>query len=210
MLSNLQKANLRSFTILLEQPYNLDEMRKINNEWVEAIINHYTNTIPLKTMYDLPFFHKGYITLLMKLMRRELFGSMRDIYETLVPKLDKPLTYPLFYCPIKLDKFRIYKLVKNNLPKLRDDFDKVLQGFNADTIYVLDVDEKYYIFDYEFKQSVICTSLKFEYINRFCSRNGLDKLDGYILLGDLSERLDGFVWLRDEDENKFINKYMIK
>ena len=209
MLSNLQKAKLRSFTLLLEQPNNLSELRAIDNDWIESIINHYTYTKPYANMYDMPFYHKGYVSLLMKMVRRELFGSLKDIYSTVIPNITKPLTYPLFYSPIELpSKYRILKLDKINIPKLRNDFDKVLQGFNADIIYVVDVENDYYIIDYEFKQSLICYSLKFEYIDRFNKSRGLNRLSGYVVLKEVQD-MRGFIWMRDE-EGKFVDRYVIK
>ena len=210
MLSNLQKAKIKSFLLLLEQPNNLDMLYKIDKDWANALLDHYLNTKPFLTMFDIPFYMKGYEKILAKILRRDLIGSMKYVYQDIIPKLDKPLTYPLFYIPIKFNQdYRIYRIDKRNLPRLREKFELHLMAFNAPYIWILDMNDKYYIFDYEFNETLICHSIKFDYISRFNRDRGLPKLDGYIVLKELEDNVQGLIWMQDGGD-KFTDKYMIK
>ena len=164
MTSNLKKAKIRSFNLLLEQPNTLQQLKSIDNEWTTSLLNHYTYTASYSSYKEIPFYLKGWEGLYFKIMDRESLISLRDINDLIIPQISKPITYPYFYVPCNFKDYtpKFYKIMKNNLPKLRDGFENILSGFNADIIYLVDINGVYQIFDYEFKNNLICSTLKYD------------------------------------------------
>lgn len=140
---------------------------------------------------------EGFDKVLNKIMNKELFGCLKDIYTELIPynttKLDYPYLYIHFPQTTKLN-LKIIKFDKSRPIKLRNDFDKILSGFNAQYIYLLENDiREYKIFDYEIKDRLMCYSVKYDFIEKFNKAYGLNGLKSVVVFDEIDDKLNGMI-----------------
>lgn len=203
----------KSFILLLSQENMLDTLLSINKMWCYSLFNHYNNSKPYLTKENIPFYIKDYDKIFDKILNKELFGSLLDIYSLYIPYYDKDISnisYPIHYTPLPIKNKKeliIYKYVKNNRYKLKHNFDKYLLKFNADIIYLLEYNDKYYIIDYEFKHTLMCYTLKYNFIKTFCQAYSLDYLPSYIIFSIPDNLQSGIIIEKDDD--KFLDKKLI-
>lgn len=193
----LQTSKRRTFLLLLEHSTSLSQLKNINEEWVESILNHYLSCPSYLSKQLIPFYIEGFDKVLNRIMSKELFGCLKDIYAESISYNTTKVDYPYLYIHIpQLTKsnIRIIKFDKQNPIKLRDGFEKILLGFNAQYIYLLDIlGLQYKIFDYEIKRDLMCYSLKYKFIENFNKANGLDGLKAVIVFDKIDDKLNGIV-----------------
>ena len=208
------KARRRTFLLLLEHSTSLAQLKNINEDWIKSILNHYLQCPSYLDKKLIPFYIEGFDNVLNKIMNRELFGGLKDIYSELIEYKTDKLTYPLLYIPLLQNKsnIRIIKFNKQNPIRLRKGFDKILMGFNAQYIYLIDDEKDYYIFDYgvkDIKQELMCYTLKYDFINKFVQANGLAGLKSFVVFDELVGGTNGLVIEQDELGDRFIKKRFI-
>lgn len=194
-MTNLDKANRRSFLLLIGQKNQLNMLEKINKNWVLSLFNHYIQIKPYYDIKSIPFYLEGYEDILRKVLNRDIFGSLSDIFKYYIPYDTDTLTYPIHYIPLPLSKkqIKLIKFDKKKPIKLRDNFQDILKTFNADYIYLLDILGVYYIIDYEFKQQLMCNTIKYDFIIKFCEANNIPYLISYILTKEGDYTLNGII-----------------
>ena len=202
------KARRRTFLLLLEHSTSLSQLKNINEEWVKSILNHYLQCPSYVDKKLIPFYIEGFDNVLNKIMSRELFGGLKDIYSELIPYKTDKLTYPFLYIPmmqINKSNIRIIKFNKQNPIRLRNGLDKILMGFNAQYIYLIDMGMNYLVFDYEIKDNLMCYSIRYDFINKFCQATGLVSLDSFVVFEKLVGELNGLI-IEQNESGKFVNK----
>jgi len=195
--AHITQSKRRTFLLLIEYTSSLAQLKNINEDWVVSILNHYLQCPSYLDKKLIPFYIEGFDEVFERIMNRELFGALKDIYAESIPYNTTKLTYPFLYIHIpQLTKsnIRIIKFDKTRPVKLRNSFEKILHGFNAQYIYLLDINGlQYKIFDYDFKHRLMCYSIKYDFIEKFNQANGLDELKSVVVFDKIDEKLNGII-----------------
>lgn len=195
--AHITQSKRRTFLLLIEHTSSLAQLKNINEDWVASILNHYIQCPSYLDKKLIPFYIEGFDEVFERIMNRELFGALKDIYAESIPYNTAKLTYPFLYIHIsQLTKsnIRIIKFDKTRPIKLRNSFEKILYGFNAQYIYLLDFCVgQYKIFDYDFKHRLMCYSIKYDFIEKFNQANGLDGLKSVVVFDKIDDKLNGII-----------------
>ena len=193
----LEQSKRISFLLLLEHTTSINQLKNINEDWVTSILNHYLSCPSYLDKKLIPFYMEGFDKVLNKIMNKELFGCLKDIYTELIPYNTTKQDYPYLYIHFPettKSNLKIIKFDKSRPIKLRNDFDKILMGFNAQCIYLLENDVmEYKIFDYEIKDRLMCYSVKYDFIEKFNKAYGLNGLKSVVVFDEISDKLNGMI-----------------
>ena len=211
-ISSQERSRRKTFILLLEHSVSIAQLKNINTLWVKSILNHYLQCPSYVDKKNIPFYINGFDKIFDKIMNRELFKSLEDIYSEYLP-ITSTINFPCSYLHIPnliKNKLSIIKFIKSKPIPLENNYQNYLKGFNADIIYLIKVEQMFYIIDYEFKARLICNTLKYDFIINFCKANNLPCLNSFILINKPIGELSGIIGEKLEDGSFGNNKFIFK